>query len=153
MEYSHLNKSDAGFLTSIFVTEEYDLYFAENDTTEQDWQERDSIFDMPHSYIVSKGGKDIGWIMYTVNGSICDLSIIVLLPTERHKGYGREILSDLLSRHPEIDTVKLDVQQRNTGAIDFYTRFGFRVVSEEIQYVNDEPVSYYNMELNIQSRS
>lgn len=151
MEYRHLVRSDACFLTSIFVTAEYDLYFAENDTTEQDWQERDFLFDTPHSYIISRGNQDIGWIMYTTSGSICELGIIVLLPTERHKGYGKEILSDLLLRHPEITYVKLDVQQRNTGAIDFYKKFGFKVVGEEMQPVNDEPIPYYNMELNIKA--
>ena len=71
MEYRYLSQEEAGFLSSIFVTPEYDLYFAENDTTEQEWKERCSLFDVEHSYIISKNNMDIGWIMYTLSNNIC----------------------------------------------------------------------------------
>ena len=63
MEYRYLSQEEVGFLSSVFVTPEYDLYFAENDTTEQEWKERCSLFDVEHSYIISKNNMDIGWIM------------------------------------------------------------------------------------------
>ena len=44
MEYRYLSQEEAGFLSNIFVTPEYDLYFAENDTTEQEWKERCTLF-------------------------------------------------------------------------------------------------------------
>ena len=153
MEYRYLSQEEVGFLSSIFVTPEYDLYFAENDTTEQEWKERCSLFDVEHSYIISKNNMDIGWIMYTLRNNICELDIVVLLPTERYKGYGKEIFSDLLSRHPQINTIKLDVQQRNKHAIEFYTKMGFRIISEELQPVNGEATPYYNMILNVIDRS
>ena len=149
MEYRYLSQEEAGFLSNIFVTSEYDLYFAENDTTEQEWKKRWTLFDSEHSYIISKANMDVGWIMYTLNGNICELDIVVLLPSERHKGYGKEIFADLLLRHPQISTVKLDVQQRNKHAISFYQRMGFEIIGEENQPVNGEEVPYYNMVLMV----
>lgn len=149
MEYRYLNQEEAGFLSNIFTTQEYELYFAENDTTEQDWKERYTLFDVEHSYIISKDGADIGWIMYKIDENICELDIVVLLPTERYKGYGKEIFSDLLNRHPKLNTIKLDVQQRNEHAIKFYKKMGFQIIGEEYQPVNGEKIPYYNMLLNL----
>lgn len=149
MQYRVLKECEAGFLAQIFSTPEYDLYFAENDTTEEEWKERSTLFEIEHTYIISKDDTDIGWIMYRIDGAVCELDIIVLVPTERYKGYGKEIFSDLLIQNPEIKTIKLDVQQRNENAIKFYKKLGFQVVSEEYQPVNGEPVPYYNMVLMI----
>ena len=137
MEYRYLNQEEAGFLSNIFTTHEYELYFAENDTTEQEWKERYTLFDVEHSYIISKKGMDIGWIMYKINENICELDIIVLLPTERYKGYGKEIFSDLLNRHPKLNAIKLDVQQRNEHAIKFYKKMGY-TYKNGIDVVDDE---------------
>ena len=145
MEYRILKKEEAGFLTSVFTTPEYQLYFAENDTTKEEWEERLTLFDTKHSYIISKNGEDVGWIMYDLKEDICEMNIIVLLPSERCKGYGKEIFSDLLKRHPQIKTINLDVQQRNKNAVIFYTKMGFQTVGEEYQLVNEEKVAYYKM--------
>ena len=87
--------------------------------------------------------------MYKINENICELDIIVLLPTERYKGYGKEIFSDLLNRHPKLNAIKLDVQQRNEHAIKFYKKMGFQIIGEEYQPVNGEKIPYYNMLLKL----
>lgn len=79
---------------------------------------------------------DIGWIMYTIHNDICKLDIVVLLPKERHKGYGKEIFADLFMLNPQVRTIKLDVQQRNENAINFYKKMGFQITGEESQPVN-----------------
>ena len=137
------------FLTQIFSIPEYDLYFAENDTTEDDWKERLTLFEAEHSYIISKDGADIGWIMYDKCDNICNLDIVVLLPKERNKGYGKEIFTDLIAQNPQIRRIKLDVQQRNKQAIGFYKRLGFYIIGEEKQSVNGESVPYFNMALDL----
>lgn len=149
MQYRALKECEAFFLTRIFSTPEYDLYFAENDTTEEDWKERLTLFETEHSYIISKDGADIGWIMYTIHNDICKLDIVVLLPKERHKGYGKEIFADLFMLNPQVRTIKLDVQQRNENAINFYKKMGFQITGEESQPVNGKNVPYFNMVLNV----
>jgi GNAT superfamily N-acetyltransferase len=148
MQYRKLKESDAFLLTQIFSIPEYDLYFAENNTTEDDWKERISTFDTEHSYIISKDNTDIGWIMYTICDNICKLDIVVLLPEERHKGYGKQIFNDLFVRNPQLRKIMLDVQQRNIHAFAFYKKLGFQITSEENQLVNGISVPYYNMVLN-----
>ena len=45
MQYRILKENDAGFLTLIFSIPEYDIYFAENDTTEEEWKDRLKLFE------------------------------------------------------------------------------------------------------------
>lgn len=104
------------------------------------------MFDDAQSLIVSDGEKDVGWLMYRSEEETCFLHIIVLLPEERHRGYGREIIADVIAQNPQIKTLKLDVQQRNRPAVDFYRKLGFRVTAEEYQSVDGTPALYYNME-------
>lgn len=40
MQYRRIDKTDAPFLTELFQTLEYDLYFAEKQTSAEDWAER-----------------------------------------------------------------------------------------------------------------
>ena len=149
MQYRALKECEAAFLTQIFSIPEYDLYFAENDTTEEDWKEILKLFETEHSYIISKDNIDIGWIMYTVYDDVCKLDIVVLLPKERNKGYGKEIFEDLFVRNPQVRTIKLDVQQRNEHAVNFYKKMGFQITGEENQPVNGKDVPYFNMVLHI----
>ena len=149
MDYRKITPEDAHFLTKVFSVPEYDLYFAENETTEEDWRERIALFDDVQSLIVSDGSKDVGWLMYRTEGESCFIDIIVLLPEERHHGYGKQIIADLLVKNPEIKTIKLDVQQRNHSAVAFYKKTGFRVAGEEYQPVNGVPVGYDKMEWTV----
>lgn len=148
MEYRQIQIEDAKFLTEIFSIPEYDLYFAENETSEQDWEERIPLFSDVPSFIVSDGNKDVGWIMYNIEDQVCFIDIIVLLPHERRKGYGKTIMQDILNCNPEICIFKLDVQQRNLPAIAFYKGLGFQIVSEEYQPVGEGKELYYNMQFN-----
>lgn len=149
MQYRALKECDAAFLTRIFSIPEYDLYFAENNTTEEDWKERSELYENEHSYIISKDNTDIGWIMYAVCDNICRLDIVVLLPEKRNKGYGKEIFNDLFALNPQVRTITLDVQQRNESAVKFYKKMGFQITGEEDQPVNGKNVPYFNMVLDI----
>lgn len=150
MRYRSITIDDARFLTEVFSVPEYELYFAENDTTEEGWQERIPLYNDKESLIVSDGDKDIGWVMFTAEDDVCSIDIIVLLPEERYRGYGNVIMNDILARNSQIRTLKLDVQQRNTPAVTFYEKLGFHVVAQESQIVAGTPVMYYKMQLDRQ---
>ena len=81
--------------------------------------------------------------MYAVNDCVCSIDIIVLMPEERYKGHGNVIIKDVLAQDPQIRTIILDVQQRNTSAVSFYRKPGFHTVTEEPQNVARTPVMYY----------
>ena len=145
MQYRPITANDAGFLKRIFSIPEYELYFAENETSEADWKERIPRYRDARSVIVSDGERDVGWLMYRLEGAECFLDIIVMLPDERYKGYGKAVIRDLLAQNPQLRAIRLDVQQRNHPAVAFYQKLGFRTVSEEYQSVGDGQEPYYNM--------
>lgn len=149
MIYSKLDESNAIFLTKIFSNPEYELYFAENDTTEEEWKERLACYVDKESYIVYNDTSPVGWVMYKVEGTTCYVDIIVLLDENRRKGYGYDIIHDIIEKNKEIKTIKLDVQKRNNGACKFYKKLGFRVVCEEQQPIQDGMTDYYNLQLDI----
>lgn len=151
MEYRTMTLGDAPFLKRIFSIPEYELYFAENETSVADWEERIPLFQNARSLILSDGEKDVGWLKYRTEGQVCFIDILVLLPDERRKGYGKEAIQDLLDRNPQIHVIRLDVQQRNQPAITFYRKLGFRVVSEEFQPVGNTQEPYFNMQLDRQN--
>lgn len=150
MQYRKITADDAAYLTEIFSIPEYEMYFAENETTEEGWRDRITrYYGSAESLIVTDEGRKIGWVMYEVEGDTCSIDIIVLHPEERFKGYGKTILSDILQLNPLVKEIKLDVQQRNKTALAFYKNLGFVVDGEEIQPVGDTEVPYYKISLSL----
>lgn len=149
MNYIELDESNAAFLTRIFSNPEYELYFAENRTTEEQWKERLACFIGKESYIVYKGASPVGWVMYKVEGTICNVDIIVLLNEERRKGYGQDIIHDMIAKNEGLKTIKLDVQKRNIAARKFYEKMGFRVVGIERQPIGEKVTDYYKLQLDL----
>lgn len=150
MQYKKITTEDAAFLTDIFSIPEYDMYFAENETTEEGWRNRiTACFQSLQSFIVLDEGKKVGWIMYRINGHTCMIDIIVLHPNERFKGYGKAIISDILKSNPQVKEIKLDVQKRNKSAMAFYSKLGFAVDGEEMQPVGDTEQPYYKLLLHL----
>ncbi|MBQ4252646.1 MAG: GNAT family N-acetyltransferase [Erysipelotrichaceae bacterium] len=148
LNYRTIGEKDIPLLKAIFSIPEYDLYFAENDSSEESWRNRMPFFQSRHSLIVSDGDGDIGWLMYHEEApDSCFIDILVLLPAERFRGYGRRIISDLLRMHPQYSRIILDVQQRNTAAISFYRRLGFIITGQSSQPVGDSLVDYWQMSL------
>ena len=151
MIYKNIDTSDANFLSLIFSNDEYQLYFAENETTISEWIERIQDFYLDKlSYIIyNDDNKPVGWIMYNLVNNICYMDIIVFLHSEKFKGYGKTVFNDLINRHKDINKICLDVQVRNSNAIKFYTQLGFVKLCEEVQPIGDSEELYYKMALDI----
>ena len=72
MQYKKITTEDATFLTEIFSIPEYDMYFAENETTEDGWRDRiEEYFQSSQSFIVLDEGKKVGWVMYRIDDCTC----------------------------------------------------------------------------------
>ena len=149
MDYIELDENNAVFLTKIFSNPEYELYFVENKTTEEQWKERLICFNDKQSYIVYKDTSPVGWVMYKVKDTVCDVDIIVLLDEERRKGYGQDIIHDIIEKNKGLKTIKLDVQKRNIAARKFYEKMNFRVVGTEQQTIGEGVTDYYKLQLDI----
>jgi|GEM_PF-161456 len=143
---------DAPFLKEIFATDEYELYFAENSTTVDEWKERIKTFFLDKESFIIKNCRDVsvGWLMYHLENNICSLDIIVFLNEERDKGYGSATISYLIIHLPKnITVIKIDVQKRNTLALGFYQKLDFYIVGEETQPIGDTKQIYFKLEKNI----
>jgi ribosomal protein S18 acetylase RimI-like enzyme len=150
MRFRKITTEDAAFLDEIFSVPEYALYFAENDTTQEEWRERIAAYYLSaRSYIVSDGEEKVGWIMYSIEEDTCSIDIIVLHPQKRYLGYGKAIFSDLIAANPDIRRIKLDVQKRNKTALSFYRTLGFVVEGEEMQPVGESEEPYCNLSLTL----
>lgn len=146
MQLRKITTEDAAFLSEIFSVPEYEMYFAENDTTQEDWQKRiTSYYLTSQSYIVFDDVEKIGWIVYSIEGDTCMIDIIVLHPEKRYMGYGNMILSDLIAANPNVKRIKLDVQKRNIPALTFYRKHGFIVEGEEMQPVGESEEPYFKL--------
>ncbi len=139
---------DCGFIASIFDNDEYEKYFAENYTTEQEWKDRFELFADYNNKIIYDNDEPVGWFTYQVKESICEIGIIVVKYGRVGSGIGYKAFhSAISSLSQNIKTVKLDVQQQNHHAVAFYERYGFKIVGEERQPVGNHEELYYNMEL------
>ncbi len=139
---------DCGFIATIFDNDEYEKYFAENDTTEEEWRESFWSFADCENKIIYDGEEPVGWFTYQIKESICEIGILVVKQDRVGRGIGYEAFHSVISSlASSIKTVRLDVQQQNHHAVSFYKRYGFQIVGEEKQPVGDHTEMYYNMEL------
>ena len=139
---------DAKFIQSLFNNEEYELYFAENNTTVQEWEERFKFYkDMYNKLIMDTDtGEKIGWLLYDLEDDICKIHLVVLHYELVGKGFGYWILKALETLVVnEAQCMLLDVQQRNVHAVNFYEKFGFSIIGKEKQVCGNTEVLYCNM--------
>jgi len=77
-------------------------------------------------FLVQLDGKTIGYISVSKkNNSDFFMHKFYMEVSEQGKGFGKRIFSDLLSRFPELKTMRLQVNRENYKTINFYFRVGF----------------------------
>ncbi|HBB9212061.1 TPA: GNAT family N-acetyltransferase [Escherichia coli] len=150
--FSVTTVSDVEFIRSLFTNEEYELYFAENNTSEDEWKERFELLSRKENYIILdiETGNKVGWIMYKIHENECYLDLIVLKYELTGKAYGYHTIKKMEGIiKNQVNCIKLDVQQRNTRALKFYQQYGFYIVGEEEQPLDDGFQLYYNLKYDI----
>ena len=70
---------------------------------------------------------------------------LAVAPGVRRQGIGRQLLSDVLARHP--GEFFLEVRESNDSARRFYERLGFEVITKRLQYYSNPPESAIVMKL------
>lgn len=76
-------------------------------------------------------GRAVGMMDVDIVDGEAYLSGFAVLPLERGKGYGQQILSAMtyLLRDEGVDTIKIEVETQNRRALDLYLSSGFRPVT------------------------
>jgi ribosomal-protein-alanine N-acetyltransferase len=62
----------------------------------------------------------------------CEILNLAVAPGSRRCGIGRQLLGDVLQRHP--GEFFLEVRESNQAARQFYDRVGFRVITKRLRY-------------------
>lgn len=96
-----------------------------------DWHKTDILqkqMKRPSSeFLVVDDGKNLSGMAYGRMKSDTELVLHQLYVSAEHqgKGQGGDLLNELLSCFSEARTVTLQVDEENSGAIEFYKKFGF----------------------------
>jgi ribosomal protein S18 acetylase RimI-like enzyme len=79
-------------------------------------------------------GKYIGFIISYCKGDYCYISVVAVIPKWRRKGVASSLIKTAIERFGsvKIETVRVDVEQINTPAINLYKKAGF-VVEETFE--------------------
>ncbi len=93
-----------------------------------DWEREHLLSQRPQkwqrSLLAVRDGRPVGWAVVSATDSGAHLHHIVVAPTERSAGVGRQLMAELVSRSaPGVVTLK--VHPDNEDAARFYERLGF----------------------------
>lgn len=75
-----------------------------------------------------------GFITCKKNKNSGNIALIGVVPEKQGKGIGRSLVHYALSwlKRSNVDTIAVRTQTNNIGAINFYTRLGFRIKSADV---------------------
>ena len=84
-------------------------------------------------------GKTVGLITYSLTVDTADIEGVVIVTSERGKGYGKALVSRALSQIESFNKTKvfLEVRESNVPAIALYSGQGFNKISVRKNYYPD----------------
>ena len=80
-------------------------------------------------FLVADDGKRLGGMAFaaaTANPKIVRLNQLYVHPACQRQGIGQSLLDEVEASFPEMDTLRLEVEEANAAAIAFYRTNGFR---------------------------
>jgi ribosomal protein S18 acetylase RimI-like enzyme len=80
-------------------------------------------------YMILNSADNAGYLSIQANGPVLLLSKLYLLEDFRGKGFGKIAMEFILARAKElnISTIELVVNRKNSGTIEFYKKWGFKI--------------------------
>lgn len=87
-------------------------------------------------YLIEHGLKKIGFISYVDRGDYVYIDKIYLLKDFRSQGIAKAFIKKLLNSSKK--PLKLNVNQKNSNAINAYFKLGFVIEKEEVIKLNDK---------------
>lgn len=132
-----------------------ELVAIERDVFELDAYSRDTLsYLIKHAdcFIVAEhNGKIVGYVCATVAGKQGHITSICTLKDYRNKGIGSTLLSLAIEslKKKNVSKVHLEVSVKNSNAIEFYTKRGFKIVRTIPKYYADGSDAYLmSLDLN-----
>jgi ribosomal-protein-alanine N-acetyltransferase len=74
----------------------------------------------------------VGFVVARAVAGECEILNLAVAPRARRQGVGRQLLSDVVRRHP--GEFYLEVRASNQAARRFYEQLGFREITKRLQY-------------------
>ncbi len=132
MTFRSLNKNDIDLILSI-----------QKDNFPDGWNET-QILSGFYDYLLTViclevDGKAVGFISYSLPIDIADIEGLVVISSERNKGYGKMLLEYALDelKAKKVQKVLLEVRESNIPAINLYKSCGFNEISVRKKYYSD----------------
>ncbi len=83
--------------------------------------------------------KVVGFISYSICIDVADIEGVVVISSERGKGYGKQLVQRALTelKAKKVQKALLEVRESNLSAIKLYTSCGFEKISVRKKYYPD----------------
>lgn len=87
--------------------------------------------------VITRDGKVFGYLLaHEVGRDIQIVNLAIDIPFQ-HRGYGKMILKNYLSRNIDNSIVTLEVKRSNYNAINLYLNLGFKEIGRRVNYYQD----------------
>jgi ribosomal-protein-alanine N-acetyltransferase len=90
-------------------------------------------------FVAADGGEIVGYAVASVKGTEGHVASVAVDPRHRRKRVGTALLSAVTAKLTAegVKQIQLEVRKGNAGAIAFYERMGYRMISEIRRYYAD----------------
>lgn len=125
------NKNDNEFINKI------GLQIKENFITNYD-VEKIGEYDWMHFLLYEEDNKVLGFILFALNFDNIDIYAIAVDVDHKRKGIGTQLLT-YVKENFNINTITIEVRKKNIAAVEFYKKFGFKIINiRKNYYENDD---------------
>lgn len=125
------NKNDNEFINKI------GLQIKENFITNYDVEKIDE-YDWMHFLLYEEDNKVLGFILFALNFDNIDIYAIAVDVDHKRKGIGTQLLT-YVKENFNINTITIEVRKKNIAAVEFYKKFGFKIINiRKNYYENDD---------------
>lgn len=129
-----INNIDDNIIESIFLISSKSEYITLSKNYIKEY-----IEDKNHKVVIIKDDeKIVGFIIYFLLSPEIDILFISTYPN--NKCYGKKLLSYLFddAKKNNVDSIKLDLHEKNINAKEFYTKNGFQSIGIRKKYYNNK---------------
>ena len=95
-----------------------------------------------YTYVFEEDNNIIGYISSNFDGEILEILNFCIDPDYQHKHYGSKLFDFMLNDIKGIKRIILEVNETNTNAISFYTKYGFNTINVRKQYYENKYDAY-----------
>lgn len=124
------NKNDNEFINKI------GLQIKENFITNYDVEKIDE-YDWMHFLLYEEDNKALGFILFALNFDNIDIYAIAVDVDHKREGIGTQLLT-YVKENFNINTITIEVRKKNITAVEFYKKFGFKIINTRKNYYEND---------------